>query len=948
METEKTLAHSLIEQAILYETTVLDLGNCGLNENSPELDLLKNCKSVTVLSFGSHYLSSNYTYVSCANNGLKNNFTKIPNQLSEMRQLISLSFAQNLIPKITNLKGLTSLKYLDFSTNFITKTEGLASLVAMEVLYLGNNKIDEIEGLEKLKHLDTLNLAYNEIKKIPEINYPKSLKRVILSYNKIETFENLNALPDLVRLDLRENPLPSNLTPLLEIIRPEFYITQKDTLSAPGININSIPEIPSLEVINAGYEAQKIFLDNYKKQNQKIDREVIRGVIMGNSSVGKSTFVNYLKLDKIDKTLPSTLLLSIHEIDLGDKKKLKLIDFGGQDYFHGTYSLFMSKNSLNMIMYAPHLNTYSQTKDKIHPDVLNDNYPLEYWVNSFDVLTNKITENTTSHESNPAVSLEQSQNNQSTLSQSEPKKQTITESQKTELVLIENRHENKTDTTIFTSELEKEFDVFSFQKIQVNTYNDDLSLKFLKDNIKQKALDILKKSNKTLKVFSDGRQKIKTETDKILLFNNIRSKFTNDDEAIGILTYLNECLDVLYFRESELIINDIEWFVKKVYEVLFSTKNFATTNGKINKNELIKQLKKIDPVLADKIYDLLKINNLFYEINATECVVPQWLQSNTQNEYEIFINGFMPSQVKVKFKYNLHRKSIQELYNAIYKNQDYNKTFYWKNGLVIQKNNSGIVKLVIDQENKEITFSIYNDNEENNKLIKELIDLIQKLPLGKDKPELCVSLDGEFYYCLAEIEENLANKNVSFLAKPIKTDHKKRLETTDWAKFKYLMKDGGKNYPLKKVFISYAHKDKPYFDMLVSQLNMLKREQLISVWTDVELVPGEYWHFKIQKELKESDYAILLISPAFFESEYIWQHEFKSLLEVSNGKILPLFIEPVILESDNNHIIQLNTIQGLNTPSDDISSGEISERSAIKKAVEKFRKIIITGTPTSL
>ena len=112
-------------------------------------------------------------------------------------------------------------------------------------------------------------------------------------------------------------------------------------------------------------------------------------------------------------------------------------------------------------------------------------------------------------------------------------------------------------------------------------------------------------------------------------------------------------------------------------------------------------------------------------------------------------------------------------------------------------------------------------------------------------------------------------------------------------------------------FISYSHKDKHYFKILIDGLkahsNRSKNFEW-QFWDDRNIPFGENWHQTIQQHIQDSDFAILLVSIDFLQSEYIGEHELNQFLEknVKNGF---LFFPVLIRDCDFTPIEQLSKIQ---------------------------------------
>lgn len=81
----------------------------------------------------------------------------------------------------------------------------------------------------------------------------------------------------------------------------------------------------------------------------------------------------------------------------------------------------------------------------------------------------------------------------------------------------------------------------------------------------------------------------------------------------------------------------------------------------------------------------------------------------------------------------------------------------------------------------------------------------------------------------------------------------------------------------RNVFISYSHRDKPWFKMVRKKLDLLE-DLGVSLWSDVEIQPAEDWDRLIAERLESSRAALLLVSQPFLESGYVRTKELPAFM----------------------------------------------------------------------
>jgi hypothetical protein len=107
---------------------------------------------------------------------------------------------------------------------------------------------------------------------------------------------------------------------------------------------------------------------------------------------------------------------------------------------------------------------------------------------------------------------------------------------------------------------------------------------------------------------------------------------------------------------------------------------------------------------------------------------------------------------------------------------------------------------------------------------------------------------------------------------------------------------------MKKVFISYSHKDKAWKDRVTKHLKAIEKVAEVSAWNDRKIEAGAEWFKNIETALKETHIAVLLISADFLGSGFINEHEIpvlKKQHETEGVRIIPLILQPCAWHVDS-------------------------------------------------
>jgi len=120
----------------------------------------------------------------------------------------------------------------------------------------------------------------------------------------------------------------------------------------------------------------------------------------------------------------------------------------------------------------------------------------------------------------------------------------------------------------------------------------------------------------------------------------------------------------------------------------------------------------------------------------------------------------------------------------------------------------------------------------------------------------------------------------------------------------------------KKIFLSYAHRDEQYKKELDTHFAALKRSGLVETWQDREIMAGEDWDKVIKEAIRQSDIVLLMLSPDFMASDYIWSTELPAA-EEHGTEIIPLFIRPCDFQETQFAIYKQQGLPGYESPKTD-------------------------------
>lgn len=98
-----------------------------------------------------------------------------------------------------------------------------------------------------------------------------------------------------------------------------------------------------------------------------------------------------------------------------------------------------------------------------------------------------------------------------------------------------------------------------------------------------------------------------------------------------------------------------------------------------------------------------------------------------------------------------------------------------------------------------------------------------------------------------------------------------------------------------EVICCYAPKDKAHLRELRDHLIILERQELITIWADLDISAGKNLEKEIEAHLNSADIILLLVSSYFLSSEHGWNIEMSKALErhkAGEALVIPIILRP--------------------------------------------------------
>jgi len=282
---------------------------------------------------------------------------------------------------------------LHCSNNQIADLSPISNLQNLRELFIEQNHINFIEPIIKIPKLESLRLDSNPISDCsPDIYQTNDLKQ-IRAYFEGQTRDTSFRQEQKVQqeqveqLEQKEETLKHELEQKQQIDFKELKLEEQRAIKKEKEEIKQ-----KLEKTTKELEVKQ------EKQQQLEELEIndVKLIFVGNSGAGKTQLSKFFETGKLNKERESTHGIRLNRWlpdgktspalkSLKNKIAANIWDFGGQEYYHGTFRLFLSNYAVYVLMWEKDTNL-----NDILPTVVTDgktpvdlqHYQYRYWLDN--------------------------------------------------------------------------------------------------------------------------------------------------------------------------------------------------------------------------------------------------------------------------------------------------------------------------------------------------------------------------------------------------------------------------------------------------------------------------------------------------------------------------------------------------------------------------------------
>ncbi len=353
--------------------------------------------------------------LSCLNNPINR-----PHGLQHCTDLQNLICTNTQITSLDWLQQCTTLKNLYIAGTPITSLDGLQQCTALQGLYIADTPITSLDGLQHCTVLQNLFCPFTPITSLDGLQYCTALQSLscnfapttnlnglqhctnlqslICSYTEIA---NLNGLQHCTSLQTVYcgNTRISDLTPLEACYDlRELHATRTHIKAYPvnfwrrtalkRVTITSLADVPPEILSDYSDDNCLPRLRDYLTDREQAPTTVrdVKFFLLGNGGTGKTQMARHLRGEPFTPDWDSTHGIQVTTAALpGDdhqaETRLHLWDFGGQELYHSTHTLFLRSRAVFALLWSADQEPADASTLNVDPhNFMSRTYPRQYWL----------------------------------------------------------------------------------------------------------------------------------------------------------------------------------------------------------------------------------------------------------------------------------------------------------------------------------------------------------------------------------------------------------------------------------------------------------------------------------------------------------------------------------------------------------------------------------------
>lgn len=795
--------------------------------------------------------------------------------VANLKALNVLGLKGAKVEDISPLQAMSEqLVYLDLSNTEVYDLSPLSGMKALKYLHLKSaKKVSDISPLASLSQLEFLNLSYTSTSEVASLAPLKKLKKIILDNTQVADIE---PLAGFIEADFK-----------VEIEHKYEYVNEFLEAGGRYIFLCEVPlTSPPVEVVNKGNAAMLAWFR--ERQKPQFKNTEIKLILMGNSTSGKTSLTHCLRTGQYQPP-PSTHGIR-HELWQPEGRDLVVHcwDFGGQEYYHATHRLFLSRNAVYALVWDAETNAGGMVETQVHYpgderpvwEIL-EHYPYQWWLGNIHHFTGG---------SMTPVPV----------------------------FLIQNKAERDGPQRI-SGEVATKFglrDAWLDHQLSLEKMGSEARWQRKFEDFTEHLLEALEQQI-TRHEFAEYHRDIREEVRRLAAarrqhmpleeFEALCLRIAPDYELELVFIYLRDITgDVLYYPNNSRLALKVflnpAWVCDRIYQVL--SRKVRQENGLFKLDWVCEALRCEEPEALDFIA-LMRELDLIFDDSAPagqpashQYVAPQYLPercpnperlsgakeyANLSHGFTLWFPDFLPKSHLARFIARRGHAAEQRL--------------FWKNGLLFKAH--GCTALVEqDADQRQIRVEVQAAHPQRGQVLQRISQWFQELEDGQ--PSFAISVDGVHFVQWKEIEDAIRAKAQMVKTHPLPGQNPSYIKTEFFKN--YTKMEIGKR-PLR-IFISYARAQREYFEVFKNDFSqyakMLGAET--EVFTDEEIPLGTAWDEYLQSKVAECDVMLLLVSQEFMNSGYIQEKEFgEAIRRLKSGHellIVPIYFAPCRFQDD--------------------------------------------------